>query len=263
MVKVNKFTKNLTSEEILQSYSKYYYMDMKTQSRKLLNKINKGPINWEDALKIEDINNLLNPGYLPAEIGYCIMPDGTGFVANITRMEYVTPEMVDWWFAWHGLHPLRYKIWNRECHFDIETTKREQLLDPSLSLKEKLWGVEHNVTEDLGFGPEIVHIIFMSPGQLGFDINRFKEPYVSSVVGGNMNFGVMCHFIRKIEDGIEIRSRLWIGYQITNKKPVKILQGGVQVLNETAKRLALHTIKKYGNLAKLLPLIYYEERNKW
>lgn len=263
MIKVNGVIRQLTSEEKLQNYSKYYYMDMKTQSQKLLDKIDEGPIDCEDALKIEDINDLLNSGYLPSETGYCIMPDGSGFVASITRMEHVTPEMVDWWFAWHGLHPLRYKIWNKECHFDIKTTKREQLLNPSLSRKEKLWGVEHNVIEDLGFGPERLHINFMSPGQLGFSINRFKEPYVSSVIGGNVNFGVMCHFIRKIQYGIEVRSRFWIGYQIINRKPVKILPEGVQSSKEVAKRLALCTINKYSKLAKLLPLIYYEERSRW
>jgi phloretin hydrolase len=250
-------------EFIGEEKSKTYYMDMPIQPQQLFDKINQGLIDWKDALKIEDRNDLLNPGYLPSEVGYCIMPDGSGFVANITKMLYVTPEMFDWWFAWHGLHSLRFKIWDKENHFDIETTKREQLLDPNLSSKQKLWGVTHTVTENLGFGPEKIHINFMSPGQLGFDINRFKEPYVSSVVGGNIDSAVMCHFIRKIEDGIELRSRLWVGYQIINKKSVKILQEEDQVPIEVAKHLALHIMKKYSNLAKLLPLIYYEQRNKW
>lgn len=255
--------KEPTFDELSKSYFKYYYMNTKIQSQKLLDKINEGPIDPKDALKIDDINDLLNPEYLPVETGYCVMPNGTGFVSSIIQMRDVTPLMFDWWFAWHGLHPLRYKIWDKENHFNIETTKREQLLNPSLSLKEKLWGITHTVTENRGFGAEKAQIHFMSPGQLGFNINRFKEPYVSSVVGGNANFGVVCHFIRKMEDGIELRSRFWMGYQIINKKPVKVLQEGVEIPNEVAKRLALCNIKKFSNLSKLLPLIYYEERNRW
>ncbi|KZL89229.1 DAPG hydrolase family protein [Clostridium magnum] len=256
-------TKELKYEELSKAYSKYYYMDMQKQPQKLLDKINKGPIDPKYALRIEDRNDLLKPGYLPVETGYCIMSDGTGFVSSIIQMRHVTPIMFDWWFAWHGLHPLRYKIWDKENHFYIETTKTEQLLNGDLSLKEKLWGVTHTVIEDRGFGAEKAQIHFMSPGQLGFDINHFKEPYVSSVVGGNMNSTVMCHFIRKNEDGIEVRSRFWMGYQIINREAVKVLPEGTKISDEVAKRLALCNIKKFNNLAKLLPLIYYEERNKW
>ena len=32
---------------------------------------------------------------------YCVMPNGTGFLANRTEMPGVTPEMFEWWFAWH------------------------------------------------------------------------------------------------------------------------------------------------------------------
>lgn len=256
-------TRELTFEEISKTYSKYYYMDIKVQSQKLIDKINEGPIDPKYALNIDNINDLLTPGYLPEEVGYCIMPNGTGFVSSIMHMRHVTPSMFDWWFAWYGLHPLRYKIWDTENHYNIETTKREQLLNPDLSLKEKLWGTTHTVTEDRGFGAEKIQINFMSPGQLGFHINRFKEPNVSSVIGGNTNLDVMCHFIRKSEDGIEVRSRFWIGYKIINRKPVKTLVEGASISNESAKRLALSNIKKFSRLAKLLPLIYYEERNKW
>ena len=53
------------------------------------------------ALKIEDRNKLFEPGYLPCEIGYCVMEDGSAYLANRTEMPGVTPEMFEWWFAWH------------------------------------------------------------------------------------------------------------------------------------------------------------------
>ena len=32
----------------------------------------------------------------------------------------------------------------------------------------------------------------------------------------------MCHFVRETEDGIELRSRFWLGGHIIGGKPVKI-----------------------------------------
>ena len=45
-----------------------------------------GPIDPSLALKIEDRNKLFEPGYLPCEIGYCVMEDGSAYLANRTEM---------------------------------------------------------------------------------------------------------------------------------------------------------------------------------
>lgn len=253
--------KELSEYEKNLSYSKYYYMEMAKQPEGLLDKIISGPINAEDAITIEDRNELLKAGYLDAEVGYCVMDDGTGFAANITIMPEVTKEMFDWWFAWHGLEPLRYKIWDRDDHFGVETTKRERLLDENIPTSEKIWGVTHTVVEDTGFGPETIHINFMSSEDMGFDMELLKESDVLSIVSGNGDNAVMCHSIRPVDGGIELRSRFWLGYNIVDKKPVKILPKGAQVPLEAAKRLALHNVKEYSNLAKILPSIYEEEKN--
>jgi hypothetical protein len=250
--------KGLSDYEKSLSYSKYYYMEMAKQPEGLLEKLYTGPIHSEEALKIEHKDELLKPGYLDSEVGYCVMEDGTAFVANITIMPGVTKEMFDWWFAWHGLEPLRYKVWDREDHFGVETTKRERLLDENIPIGERIWGVTHTVIEDTGFGPETIHINFMSPEDMGFDMELLKESKVLSIVSGNGDTAVMCHSIRPVEGGIELRSRFWLGYNIVDKKPVKILPDGVQVPLEAAKRLALHNVKEYSNLAEILPSIYKE-----
>ena len=54
------------------------------------------PIDPKYALKIEDRNKLFEPGYLDKEVGYCQMPDGSTYVANLTKMPGVTVEMFDW-----------------------------------------------------------------------------------------------------------------------------------------------------------------------
>lgn len=114
------------------------------------------PIDPKDATPVQDRNDLLKPGYLKTEVGYCQMPDGTAFMANHLKMPNVTAEMLHWWFAWHGLESMRYVIWNKDDHYDVvvKNGTEAQLKDQSIPMAERIYGVSHTVTEDTGFGPE-------------------------------------------------------------------------------------------------------------
>ena len=126
-------SRKLTPEEKAKSYSKYYYMEMVRPDQALIDKVMEGPIDPKKALRREDMNDLLNSGYLPEEVGYCVMPDGTGYVSNLTKTPGVTAEMFDWWFCWHALDPLRYKIWDTDDHFHVRVSDqdRSRFLDKS------------------------------------------------------------------------------------------------------------------------------------
>ena len=52
-----------------------------------------------------------------------------------------TPEMFDWWFAWHGLEDMRYRIWDPEDHFYARQQMPEKVLDPKVPMKEKHGGL--------------------------------------------------------------------------------------------------------------------------
>jgi len=101
----------LTAAEKARPYSKYYYEEMVEPAKEIYRFLEQGTIDSSFATPIHQRNDLLKPGNLPAEMGYCKMPDGTGFVAMVTKMPGVTSEMINWWFAWQGLEGLRYKIW--------------------------------------------------------------------------------------------------------------------------------------------------------
>jgi len=76
----------------------------------------------------------------------------------------------------------------------------------------------------------------------------------------------MCHFVRRKESGVEMRSRFWIGHTV--------LRSGVSeksIINrlintKTAKKLllpkkvgfalAMHCAQEYNNLAEILPELY-------
>ena len=218
-----------------------------------------GPIDPAEALRFEDLNDFLNPGYLPREIGYCLLPDGAGYVSSHIKMPGVTTEMFDWWFAWHALEPLRYKIWDPEDHFDLQISgdDRKRLLDTSIPIRERNWGCTHQVVEDVGMGRANIPIRFQSPEEFGFDMQRFKSPYAETAVCAN---STMCHFVRAIEGGIELRTRFWFGYTLENGKPVR--RHDFRVPEQQMRALNLHCIKEYTHLARILPVIHAEEHER-
>ena len=274
---MNDLLKDLTPEEKAKPYSKYFYRKIVTPVPERLAAMDK-PMDPSKALPIERINDLLDPGYHDVEIGWCILPNGGGYVANRNVMPGVTVDMVDWWMAWHCHEPLRYKIWYPPCHFGVSLSDKDRakVLDPKRSNAQKIWGVTHFVVEDTGGGgAEKIAISFMSPGDCGFDMSRFKSPNVGTISAGNgvsqlinpppgvPNFkspAVMVHFIREIPGGIEYRTRFWLGYHIVDKKPYFLLPKGARIPEFVPAGLARHNVHEFTNLASFLPEIYREQR---
>ncbi len=62
-------------------------------------------------------------------------PTAARCVALRHPMTGATPEMIDWWFAWHGLEDLRYKLWYPEMHVSarLDPEERAKVLDPARS----------------------------------------------------------------------------------------------------------------------------------
>ena len=256
--------RELTETEKAKPFAKYYHRPMTPAPQEIYDTLAKGPIDPSLALKIEDRNDLLNPGYLPCERGYCIMPDGTGFIAMLTEMPGVTMEMIDWWFAWHGLEDLRYAIWCPTDHLGIHVKPEdlEHRLDTSLSMKERNWNTTDVVYEDIGTGPITLEISFMSPENYGYDMTRFKPPNTLGAISSNSYLAeprtpmvTFSHFVRGIEGGVECRSRFWLGCQIQDKKPVVVNN---EIPLELVKGLAHHCPREYANLAAILPSVYAE-----
>ena len=152
---------------------------------------------------------------------------------------------------------------------DIESRRR--ILDPEIPIREKNWGVTHHVTEDCNCGMEHIDITFLSPEDFGFDMTRWKEPYVATFVGG---FGwsspahktdhpikapsLMCHIFRNTADGLEHRTRFWMGYRMSNGRPELSLPPGFAVPTPAVQGLARHNVHEFRNLSVLLPEIHKE-----
>ncbi len=206
-----------------------------------------------------DMNKLFDPGYLPCEQGYGHLPDGGAVLENLVDMPGVTPEMFDFWFAWHPLDPMRYKIWNPEQHYYCLTMNPEIANDRTLSYRERLWNTTHDIEEDCNMGKQHIRISFRKPTDIGFDPEKYASFGGTIVCSGNEHGGLMVHFLRPTARGSELRSRFWMGYGIIDGKPKKILPDNMPPFPlEPVKALLLHNIAEFTNLAAILPEVYAE-----
>jgi hypothetical protein len=227
-----------------------------------------GPIDPADALAVDRVERLLEPGYLGVETGFCTNPDGSGYVAVLTRMPGVTAEMIDWWFDWHPHDPMRYRIWYPAEHFDIsfEPAKRPGA--------KPFQNTIHHPVEDVGLGKSKIRIEFVEPEAFGFPAGDYPERKCATIICGyagddtrRVRHTRICHFVREVDGGVEMRSRFWIGTQIEFYSHAALAKSAGRILNTKLVRsravpegapaaLARHCAQEYANLASLLPELW-------
>lgn len=225
---------------------------------------------------LERISDLLNLGYLPGELGYCTLPDGTGYVANKIRMPDVEWQMFPWYLCWFGFESLRYKLWWPPTHFGVELTEADQTkLLSDAPCHEKLFHTAREIVEDMGFGPERIRLTYYAPQDMGFDMERFRLPYIGYASASSGTFlerdclpSVLCHCMRPHPDGgSELRTRCWFGWRMQNGRPVKAIPDGVAVPVEAMKNFWHHNIQEFSRFRDLIPLLYreyaQEPLNRW
>jgi hypothetical protein len=95
----------LSPEEKKLPLAKYYDLPLYPPGPREQQLIDACPINPKLAIKAENFIDLLQPaGYSRAEYGYCMMNDGSGYMAVYTVYPNCTPKMLGWWFRWLNVH---------------------------------------------------------------------------------------------------------------------------------------------------------------
>ena len=269
--------KNQLSEiEKSKPYSKYYYLDNASLSDSTLQTIYDNDFSFDAVIERQRVNQLLEKGYHKSEMGQRRNKDGSVYVAAFTKMPKVSAEMIDWWFWWHPVEPLRYKIWYPEAHYSTSADFQGVYNDDTLTHAERLHRSVHTVAEDIGIGSREIIIDFMSPSDFGFDVSRFDEANVATIICarvGMLKQGVwtteICHLVRRTSEGVEMRSRFWIGYELkrmntsensfVNKVISQAFLKRRLLPKDIGKHLMYHCIQEYHNLASFLPQLYREE----
>lgn len=200
------------------------------------------------------------------QLGYGVAEDGTGFVCNETYMPGVTGEMLDWWFPWHSVgSDLRYKIWDPEDHYFARADKAAYVCDPAVPMREKTWGVNHYIMEDVGPGPDFLKLCFKSPADFGYDpadVGTERCESLVCAIGEGGCPAAMTHVWSPYRDGVLFRSRFWIGYALKDGAYRKILPEGARVPDVVPKGLFAHNIKEFTNLAAILPELWNDCGNQ-
>lgn len=258
----NDISAQLTAEEKLMPEAKYYSTEFIPVPDDLMDALAMGSFAPEKALPFESINQLVKSGDLEMENGYAMLEDGSAFVAVRTYLPGVTMEMMRWWFGWHALKNVRYKIWDPGAHYAISVKDEDRLIDERLSYEKRFLNNPHFPVEDVGQGPMNLRIRFMSPEKFGFDTSVFKSVGVEAAVCGIVGFRLfgitidhtyMCHLFRKRGDGLELRSRFWLGKRLDMPYIKKLI-----ISEDLAMDMALHCSEEYNHLAGFLPEIYKE-----
>lgn len=261
----------LTAEEKAQPIAKYYFEAISEPDKAHMARMD----NPSDAMKAiypEQISDLLNPGDLDIEIGWYTLDNGAGFISNKILYPGVTAEMIDWWYVWHALDDLRYRVWYPPHHAGIAVgpEARERLLDESIPMNERNYNVTHHVVEDINGGMATIDITFLPPEAMGFDMSRWQAPNVATYAGGYgwvrpidednapASPAFMCHFFRETPEGMEQRTLFWLGYHLVDGEPELVLPPGVKIPEAATQGLARHNVAEYSRLRDLLPRLYTE-----
>ena len=210
---MSEFVRELLPWEEEKPYAKYFHAPLAAPNPDIMQVLAKGPMDPNDALSPDAMSDLLKPGYSKVETGYCLLPNGAGYVAMNNKFPGCTVEMMTWWFAWHPLEPLRYSLWDHKSHHSIAIgdVDRKKILNPDVPLVEKTRGVTHWVVEDTGGGMDDILIHFMSPKAMGLDTKWFADGSVDAVYGGwaemqsrasgQRGFAIMLHACRARQRG--------------------------------------------------------------
>lgn len=197
-------------------------------------------------------------------IGFGENEDGTAYAANETYIENATPEMLDWWFAWHAVgSDLRYKLWDPEDHFYAKADKVDYVCDPNVPMNQKTWGVNHQVLEDIGAGKLSTVLHFMSPERFGYTPSLVGTAKCTTLVCGGNTPAFVPHKCDPYKNGIIIGSYFWCGYMLTPEETmVKIpdlSKAPVKPIN-MARLLYSHNVKEMTNLGVILVSLYNEQK---
>lgn len=153
-----------------------------------------------------------DPGYSAIETGYGQLANGELWVACLTDMPRVSPEMWDWWFGWHSSESARYKLWHPDAHA-YAGIREDRTGRTSLSDQQKYRNNVSYVDEYIGGRLDQLAINFLTPSRFGIDPTRFDGTVICGTVGtalAPVNVGLLCHQVRRTATGSEMRSRFYL-----------------------------------------------------
>lgn len=251
--------------------SKYYYNYPLHSPNPLYQQLlDAGAMDVRDAQDVDHaFDHLTVSDYGRVEYGYCMMPDGTGYIANYSVLSgSVTPEMRMWYVRWMNIrsknHPegvgnIRYKLWNQVDHIDHFLVDGDfkkgictlETLDMGGG-ERAIGSIRHNFdVRDYGFSGEK----YQKLTDAGCAVTSCWESF-DGCPGSHLVLSVTrpCPL-----GGTETLSREWIGWKAENGKFVRDTETPDFMLCEQYLRnVQIHNTVEQQHLATFLPELYAE-----
>lgn len=270
----------LTEAENARWYSKFFYERYPDNPEAMAELGDNGPMGLENATAVEDRFRILTKGDLPRERGWQVMPDRTTFVCGKMFMKDVTPEMFEWWFSWMPADPIRGRLWDPEEHLGMivdESTLR-RMCDPTLTVKERIYGNLLYAVEDNGTGYEsdrysYKKLKFFDPVEFGFTREQLDQMeaeggrLVTAMSGPKDGDFVssFLHYARPVEGGCEVRSWFFVGHKVAKSEggPLRTMDPNIsqQALEQIGRGLSMHCLHEYGTLGHFLAEVYAKQHD--
>lgn len=252
----------------------YYDYPMHDLPEQVKKEIFAPPVDPQSVVPARRFTDWLKPfgEYERRENAYCMMPDGSGYVA--TYMKF--PETLDvkkllWYLNWLNFHPksqpegtgnLRYKIWNPADHWDhyfINWTDKSEGVHTTESLdmgegERKYDTIRHSFRlREYGLTQERIDEIKAS----GIGVSETSDWESFDFEGAHLTLGQ----IRSCpEGGYERRSVEWIGWRPKDGKIVRVPK---TPCNEAyLRKVAYHTLIEWYHICELIDDLYEEYHDK-
>lgn len=256
-------TFGLAANDLAEPYARFFRPEDKARSAGFMKYA--APLPQGSLEAFADVAAALSrPGYLPVETGWCVQPNGVATIAVLTPMPGVTPAMWDWWFAWHGCAPGRYKLWAPSEHLaafwrdgEGERPGHKSYIGRTSLIKEHIGSVYLEGA-----------IRFTDPAEIGFIPGAFAGTVICGRAGevrAPVEHTWLIHQVRAVPGGAEMRSRFYLGQDPVfthTGAPVPEPGPGGQKPGPKPAELLVHCATEMHHLAGFLPELYGLYNNK-
>lgn len=230
-------------------------------------------------LHLENVDRMLEPGYLALEHGYVRHSNGSWYVACYTELgTNCNGEMIDWWFR-HCDNTERYKWWHPKDHIKGDWNPQYYSIQPKDRKKRHYLNNVHQVIENVGGNEQRLFIEFERPSKY-FTISQFKKANVTACICARVHaddpvigvvaVGHLVHMVREINGKNELRSRFWLGNIHKNDNHPYLPSAVINYIGNTtifrylkaptslAKGLWIHCAEEMACLNNFLPYFYVD-----
>lgn len=260
-----------TDADKAKSYFKFFEREAVKLDPAKLETIYAKPMSSKGKLAFVDRAKLTEPGF-DDEKGFCVMPDGTGYISDSVFIPGGTADMIDWFIGWRGLEPLRFAIEKPDQYISAVSMQTNFYFDEDRTAQEKYWDTTQVIEKADGMAVKKEFLNFKCPLDVGFNGCKIGPDEETKTLVCARNYAedfpptappnyFICHQVVEVEGGIEVRTRIWYGWTVRYGRNYKQLPDEFKMEPLFPKALMIENAIEWANIAAILPELYAAEKD--